>query len=52
MFCLRMLQENAENVSERVDKLETSVYNMEGMLNRLYNFITKSSSTLSMGYEK
>lgn len=47
-----IVQGNAENVSERVDKLETSVYNMEGMLNRLYNFITKSSSSLSMGYEK
>lgn len=40
-----------ENVSERVEKLESSVSNMEGMLTRLYNFVTKSSSSLTMGYD-
>lgn len=41
-----------ENVSERVEKLESSVSNMEGMLTRLYNFMIKSSSSLTMGYDE
>lgn len=41
-----------ENVSERVEKLESSVSNMEGMLTRLYNFVMKSSSSLTMGYDE
>lgn len=41
-----------ENVSERVEKLESSVSNMEGMLTKLYNFMIKSSSTLNMGYDE
>ena len=41
-----------ENVSERVEKLESSVSNMEGMLTRLYNFMMKSSSSLTMGYDE
>ena len=39
------------NVTQRVDKLETSVSNMEGMLTKLYNFMTSNSSSLSMGYD-
>jgi hypothetical protein len=39
------------NVKQRVDKLETSVSNMEGMLTKMYNFITSHSSSLSMGYD-
>ena len=39
------------NVTQRVDKLETSVSNMEGMLTKLYNFMTSNSSVLNMGYD-
>ena len=39
------------NVNHRVDKLESSVSNMEGMLNKLYNFITRNSSPFTMGYD-
>jgi len=39
------------NVTQRVDKLETSVSNMEGMLTKLYNFMTSNSSSLNMGYD-
>jgi len=39
------------NVTQRVDKLETSVSNMEGMLTKLYNFMTSNSSSLSMEYD-
>lgn len=39
------------NVTRRVDKLETSVSNMEGMLTKLYNFMTSNSSVLNMGYD-
>ena len=38
------------NVTQRVDKLETSVSNMEGMLTKMYNFMTSNSSSLNMGY--
>lgn len=39
------------NVTQRVNKLESSVSNMEGMLNKLYNFITRNSSPFTMGYD-
>ena len=39
------------NVTQRVDKLETSVSNMEGMLTKMYNFMTSNSSILNMGYD-
>ena len=39
------------NVTQRVDKLESSVSNMEGMLTKLYNFMTSHSSSLNMGYD-
>lgn len=39
------------NVTQRVDKLETSVSNMEGMLTKLYNFMKSNSSSLNMGYD-
>ena len=39
------------NVTKRVDKLETSVSNMEGMLTKMYNFMTSNSSNLNMGYD-
>jgi len=39
------------NVTQRVYKLESSVSNMEGMLTKLYNFMTSNSSSLSMGYD-
>lgn len=39
------------NVTQRVDKLETSVSNMEGMLTKMYNFMTSNSSSLNMGYD-
>ena len=39
------------NVTQRVEKLETSVSNMEGMLTKMYNFMTSNSSSLSMGYD-
>ena len=39
------------NVTQRVDKLESSVSNMEGMLTKMYNFMTSNSSSLNMGYD-
>ena len=39
------------NVTQRVEKLETSVSNMEGMLTKMYNFMTSNSSSLNMGYD-
>ena len=39
------------NVTQRVDKLESSVSNMEGMLTKLYNFMTSNSPSLSRGYD-
>ena len=39
------------NVTQRVDKLENSVSNMEGMLTKLYNFMTSNSSILNMRYD-
>lgn len=39
------------NVTQRVEKLESSVSNMEGMLTKLYNFMTSNSSSLNMGYD-
>ena len=38
------------NVNQRVEKLENSVSNMEGMMTRLCNYITTNSSSLDMGY--
>lgn len=38
------------NVIHRVDKLETSVSNMEGIFTKLYNYMTTNSSPLTMGY--
>lgn len=39
------------NVTQRVDKLETSVSNMEGILTKMYKYITSNSSSLNMGYD-
>ena len=39
------------NVTQRVDKLENSVSNMEGILTKMYNFMTSNSSSLNMGYD-
>lgn len=40
------------NVTQRVDKLETSVSNMEGMLTKVYQFMTSGSSSFAMGYNE
>jgi len=39
------------NVTQRVDKLESSVSNMEGILTKMYNFMTSNNSSLNMGYD-
>ena len=52
IFSLEMIEKKENNkVTERVDKLESSVSNMEGMLSRIYTYMTTNSSPLSMGYE-
>ena len=38
------------NVNQRMEKLENSVSNMEGMMTRLCNYMTSNSSSLDMGY--
>lgn len=40
------------NVTQRVDKLEISVSNMEGMLTKMYNFMTSNSSSLLYNHGK
>lgn len=52
IFSLEMIEKKENNkVTQRVNKLESSVTNMEGILNRLYTYITSNASPLSMGYE-